>query len=282
MPPWWNGRHKGLKIPRGNPCRFDSDRRQITLTCWVIVRKKLIKHVAEDSRSEAEIPPYGGTTGGTKKNMSLDIKHIWWDVEGTLFQIPPEYEEAKNRRRFELYSGIIDKPLSEELRQEYREQYNKRKSHSAVFQALGKSKYFWQNELDQVDICSFVQRDKKTVTMFKNFAQLPYLHSVFTNRHLKYTKKILKHLGIPEARFTHFITNENFTHPKPHLEGFKLMVTLSNVAPSKILFIGDRIETDILPAKKVSLRTALVWSEKESTEADFTFSHVWDVISLFQ
>lgn len=24
MPGWWNGRHRGLKIPRGNPCGFKS------------------------------------------------------------------------------------------------------------------------------------------------------------------------------------------------------------------------------------------------------------------
>lgn len=214
--------------------------------------------------------------------MALNIKHIWWDVEGTLFQVPFAYEAAKDRRRFKLYSEIVGKPLSEELEQEYREQHQKRKSHSAVFQALGKSKDFWQNELDRIDIRSYVKRDEKTIKMFEKFSRFSYFHSVFTNRNIEYVKKILGHLEIPIGLFTHFITNQDFTYPKPHPEGFELMVELSNVRPDEILFVGDRIETDILPAKKVGLKTALVWSEKESTEADFTFPHVWDVISLFQ
>ncbi len=213
--------------------------------------------------------------------MSLDIKHIWWDVEGTLFQVPITYEDVKNQRRFQLYSEVTDKPLNQELQQEYRQQYKKHKSHSAVFQALGKGKDFWQNELDQIDVCSFIQKDEKTVKMFKRFAKLDLLHSIFTNRNSEYTKKILSHLGISASLFSSFVTNEDITHPKPHQEGFLRMITMSNVKPNEILFVGDRLETDVLPAKKVGLKTALVWSQTESTEADFTFSHVGDVISLF-
>lgn len=118
--------------------------------------------------------------------------------------------------------------------------------------------------------------------MFEKFSELKYLHSIFTNRNSIYLKDILNHLGIPEKLFTHFITNELFTHPKPHPEGFELMVSLSKEPPQSNLFVADLIEKDIIPAKKIGMKTALVWSNEQSTEADFTLPHVADVITLFK
>ena len=118
--------------------------------------------------------------------------------------------------------------------------------------------------------------------MFKKFAELPYHHSIFTNVNKAYLKKVLTYMTIDCDLFDHLLTCDNVAHPKPNIEGFEKIVKLSGVAPEKILFVGDRIKADILPAKKVGLKTALVWSSEKSTEADYTLPHVADVLSILQ
>ena len=81
--------------------------------------------------------------------------------------------------------------------------------------------------------------------------------------------------------FKYIITNKDIAYPKPHQEGYKKLVEYSHLKPDQILYVGDRINADIIPAKKIGLQTALVWSEQEKTEADYTFSHVGDIILLF-
>lgn len=210
-----------------------------------------------------------------------NIEHIWWDLDGTVYKTPPEFEAVKFQRRFELYSDIIGKPINEKLKGEYKQLYKQFGSHSAVFVSLGKDKGYWQRELEEIDLMPYIKQDSKTVKMFQRFKELPYLHSIFTNRRPDYGRKILKHLGIPFNLFKNYLTNADIARPKPYLDGYKKMVKLSGLRPKEILFVGDRIETDILPAKKIGLKTALVWSEKNSSEADYTFKHVGDVISIF-
>ncbi len=213
--------------------------------------------------------------------MQLNVKHIWWDVEETLFRAPKEYLAAKEQRRYELFAEITRRPLSEDLKRKYKVLFKKYKGHSAVFQSLGKTKNFWQDELDKIDITAYLHPDQKVTDMFSKFSQLTYTHSIFTNRTEPSLKQILKHLQIPESLFTHFITNKDIVHPKPHPEGFQRMVALSRQQPDENLFVADTIEKDILPAKKVGMKTVLVWSPEKQTDADVTLPHVWDVISLF-
>jgi FMN phosphatase YigB (HAD superfamily) len=59
------------------------------------------------------------------------------------------------------------------------------------------------------------------------------------------------------------------------------MVELSGLEPNQHLYVGDREEADIVPAKKVGLKTVLVWNVEPDTQADFSFDHVSNIISLF-
>lgn len=74
--------------------------------------------------------------------MALDIKHIWWDVEETLFKAPPEYKNKKIQRRLELYSEITQKPINEDLKNDYQKLFKEHKSHSKVLNHLGRAKIF--------------------------------------------------------------------------------------------------------------------------------------------
>jgi HAD superfamily hydrolase (TIGR01549 family) len=215
------------------------------------------------------------------KSEIADIKHIWWDFDGTLYRMPSDLEDLKYKRRYELYSEIVGKPITDELKSEYRKLYERHGSHSAVFIALGKKKDYWQKEHQSIDLIPYLKPDKKTVSMFHKFREFPYAHSIFTNRKSDHISKILRYLEIDETLFIHLLTNDDLVHPKPHTEGFERMVTLSKLEPHRLLFVGDRVETDILPAKAVGLQTALVWTDKKQTEADYSFAHVGDVITLF-
>lgn len=214
--------------------------------------------------------------------MKLNVKHIWWDLDGTLYKMPPEFEDIKYQRRFELYSEIVGKPITEDLKKEYMELYEKSGSHSAIFVSLGKDPDYWQIEHQKLDLIPFISADQKTVEMFEEFKKMPYKHSLLTNRKPDYIHKILSHLKIDFNLFTHIITIDDLSRPKPHPEAFRQIIQLSGVSFNEILYVGDRIKADIIPAKQEGLKTVLVWSKEDKTEADYTFPHIVGVISLFK
>ncbi len=210
------------------------------------------------------------------------IKHICWDLDGTLYRPSEELERQLNALRLKLYAELTGKPENDKTWKEYHALYAELNSHSAIFASLGKPKEYWHSHRNKLKVTTYLESEKRTVEMFKQFSKLNATHGIFTDNMLDETKKILTTMEIPLSIFKYILTIEQVGRPKPNLGGFKKVVELSGVKAEEILFVGDRIHTDILPAKAVGMQTALVWSDESKTEADYTFAHVADVLEIFK
>ena len=210
------------------------------------------------------------------------IRHVCWDLDGTLYRPTPQLEKELNALRLKLYAELTNKPENNATWQEYQALYNKLNSHSAIFASLGKPKEYWHSHRNKLKVITYLESEKRTVEMFQEFSKLNVTHGIFTDNMLSETKKILEAMEIPLSIFKYILTIEQVGRPKPNLGGFRKVVELSGVKPSEILFVGDRIHTDIIPAKAVGMQTALVWSDESKTEADYTFPHVADVLEIFK
>ena len=87
-------------------------------------------------------------------------------------------------------------------------------------------------------------------------------------------------LDIQLGWFTHILGPDVVKNPKPALDGFHKMVELSNVPAEAILYIGDDVEKDLVPAKQVGMQTGLLW--KESQEADYCFKDFSHILESFK
>ena len=99
--------------------------------------------------------------------------------------------------------------------------------------------------------------------------------SIFSNIKLD---KILPDLGVDSKLFSHILSASMVGASKPALKGFYKMIELSKVLPEEILYIGDVFEKDILPAKKVGIKTGTVF--KRLQEADYYFKDFRDVLEF--
>lgn len=196
-------------------------------------------------------------------NKPTFIKHIWFDFSDTIAHID---RSVYNKILYSSYAKAVGEEVNEELKQEYSEALQKHKSNSAVFASLG-------FPADHLADCISVVDPKKLYTLAdKNIPDiikhlkgiLPV--SIFSNNKLG---TILPALGIDTKWFTHILGPNDVKKPKPALDGFHKMVELSGVKPAEILYIGDDVHKDLLPAKKVGIITGLLW--KKSDEADYCF-----------
>ncbi|MEM7825550.1 MAG: HAD hydrolase-like protein, partial [Candidatus Aenigmatarchaeota archaeon] len=70
---------------------------------------------------------------------------------------------------------------------------------------------------------------------------------------------------------------------KTSLEPLKLAIKKLSLSPKEILLVGDSIERDIEPAKKVGLRTALAQygqEKKEKGKADFNIKKIDELLKV--
>jgi putative hydrolase of the HAD superfamily len=69
------------------------------------------------------------------------------------------------------------------------------------------------------------------------------------------------------------LSSEDVHNLKPNPECFLELIRLLDIAPEKILYVGDTYEYDIVGAKRVGMKTAhLSKRVKKSSISDFTFS----------
>jgi HAD superfamily hydrolase (TIGR01549 family) len=208
-----------------------------------------------------------------------NIKHIWFDLGETINIHSPEFTKVYEDLRYGLYSEITDKPVDEDLKQEYLELYKKHGSNSVTFSALGKPVDFWQSHFSKIDKTQFYQPDErvyKTLERLKDIVPI----SLFSNIKSDEIIRTLNLIKLDRDWFTYIINSDNIANRKPHPEGFYKIIEVSKLPASKILYVGDRVNVDILPAKSVGLKTCLVWGK--SAEADYSFENFADILTIVQ
>ncbi|MBI2547815.1 HAD family hydrolase [Candidatus Woesearchaeota archaeon] len=207
------------------------------------------------------------------------IKHVWFDLDGTLVKRSDAFTKAHAQLRYETYAKAVGKPLTEKLKTEFEGLYAKQGSNSAVFRSLGFPSDFWQKCFSQLDKSRYYKPVKAvTLTLKRLKDKVPI--SLFTNLRSEGVDKTLQLIDIDKAWFTFIVTGDDIQERKPAQDGFYEMIKRSQVPAEEILYVGDRVTVDILPAKKVGMKTCLVWSI--SDQADYSFKNFEDLLSLFK
>ncbi len=198
-------------------------------------------------------------------SKAATIKHIWFDFSDTIAHIN---REVYNAILYSSYAKAVRKENNEALKQEFAETLKKHKSNSAVFASLGLPAGHLADSIAVVDPHELYTLADENIPDVINHLKDRLPVSIFSNNKLNI---ILPALGIDTKWFTHILGPETVKNPKPALDGFHKMIELSKAKPSEILYIGDDVHKDLLPAKQVGIVTGLLW--KESSKADYCFKN---------
>ncbi|HEX3095528.1 MAG TPA: HAD family hydrolase [Patescibacteria group bacterium] len=211
--------------------------------------------------------------------MDNSIKHIWFDVAGTLYEESENFQAVHDNLRYETFSKAVNKPITDDLKLEYENLYKKHGSNSAVFSSLGLPSDYWQRAFGNMNLSEILKPNLKVNETLRKLGEIIPI-SLFTNFKKHKIEKILDILSIDQSWFTHIINGDQVKERKPALDGFHLMVEKSQLPAENILYVGDRVDVDIKPAKQVGMKTCLVYSE--SPEADYSFQNFEDILSIVE
>jgi len=203
------------------------------------------------------------------------IKHIWFDFSETIACIN---KKRHDKLCYETYAEIIKKPVNKKLISEYKQLYEKfNHSNSAIFYSLGQASNFWSERVNTVDPSEVYKiADKNIPDVLKKIIEIVPI-SLFSNLRLD---RVLPSLHIDSKLFANILGSDMLKKPKPALDGFYKMIELSGIPSQEILYIGDNIGKDILPAKKVGIKAGLIW--KKSDQADYSFEKFEDILNIFR
>lgn len=198
--------------------------------------------------------------------MKHDVQHIWFDFAGTLYKETPTFNEAHDALRYKTFAEAMSIPNAETAQAEFLKAYQQHGSNSAVFVSLGKPASYWSEALDSMDFSELLAPDPEIIqTLLALRKVIPV--SLFTNFIRTRVHELLGYLDIRDDCFTHILTGDMITERKPALEGFYKMIELSSLPAKQIMYVGDRPDVDIKPAKRVGMITALLYGQAD--EADY-------------
>lgn len=206
------------------------------------------------------------------------IKAIGWDLDGTLYssELIPSH----------LISQIIYQTVAKskswtlaEAKKEYNSKLTELGSNTKTLYHFGVNGVdFFTDVWDNMDLEKYLKKDQRLIKMFQSLQGMRHFILSNSNRIDQITRK-LKLIGLNSNRFEKIFSTVDIGTIKPDPKPFKVALRAMNLQPKEVLYVGDRIGTDIRGAQGVGMRGCLVWGV--SREANVSLKNVYEVAGLF-
>jgi FMN phosphatase YigB (HAD superfamily) len=203
---------------------------------------------------------------------------MWFDVGNTLYADSPAYLEAHDTHRYAAYGALTGQADPQTAKVEYDARHEQYGSNAAVFRSLGMPPGYWQAIFEEKDFVSLLDPDPEALPTLESIRDITPI-SILTNYGKTNLQRLLGRLGLPEEYFDHIITSDDLHEKKPSEEGYRRAIELSGVPAYENMFVGDRVDVDILPAQRLGMATCLV--RNETGAADYvtrSFSGVYLIL----
>lgn len=205
------------------------------------------------------------------------IKVLVWDLDGTLYKEIPEIKNGIHANAINLVTRV--KGISgKEAERVFQRVYEKLGSSTQTLIHLGVDRTYalsseWYSDVQ----LKYLTRDERLVQLFIKLKS--WRHLIETNGAKRSTIKKLKRLGLELSTFEKIFTNADmFGVLKPDPLPFQKVLEYTGLPAKDHLMIGDRDRTDLEPAKKLGMKTCLVWGESDS--ADLSLREVYQVAEV--
>ncbi len=223
------------------------------------------------------------------KNLNLswtsDIKCLAWDLDGTLYPPDSRLDHAIESRITAAVARTqqVSSSRAEEL---FSNTYNKLRSKTKSLSKLGiPGQEFFLNVWNEVDLSQFIQPNPQlAVALIALSESGKFDLAILTNSNTSSTvASKLAMIGIDPHCFKHILTSVDIGFQKPDPEAFTALLQATNHRPDRVLYVGDRENTDIIPAQLMGLRTALIRnnSADSSSQADLIMPSALDLAEFF-
>jgi putative hydrolase of the HAD superfamily len=214
-----------------------------------------------------------------------EIKVLIWDFDGTFYdlrKIPHLQQDVREAeyKTIMAHTGWSREKTSDEFAKKYPEKVKSGTRVTAMLSEISISEVATESE-SYFDRTKYLQRDTQLISLFDELSHLD--HYILANGTKNKIEEALSQLGIDHLIFKDLVTADIIGITKPSEKGFRYILEKTKLPPEVHLMIGDRELVDLVPAKKLGMKTCLVWSDQPRSEfADVILTSVYDVATLLE
>nr|MBI4156309.1 HAD family hydrolase [Candidatus Woesearchaeota archaeon] len=209
--------------------------------------------------------------------MNNEIEAVGFDLDNTLYVKNPIIDKKINDYICLKASNILKKELIE-VKTSFQQKYSELHSSHGSLMAIGIENEdlaisIVQEALENADISSSLSQDVKLNDMLKKLSKYYRLFMITGSRKDLAIKK-LDALGIDKNLFYPSLYAYSI-YERYNGSAFSYVSSIISIPPNRIMFVGDREKSDILPAKKLGIKTAIVNSTSQF--ADYNLKTIYDL-----
>lgn len=205
------------------------------------------------------------------------IKAIGFDVDGTLYQSPPEMSAAVGKILIEKAAKELSRD-PDELAEEYLKKRDEYRSNTLTLNSFGlDGQKIFQDVWDQIEVEKYVVKDERLVKMI-NKLKKKYRLFIISNGTREQVERKIKYLGLDYHDFDPRIYCYDQGWVKPEPAPFLAAVESLELKPEEIVYVGDREDVDMEGAKAVGMKTIFVGGE--SSVADDNVAEVYGLSDI--
>jgi len=205
-----------------------------------------------------------------------DVKHLLWDVDGTLYKSKPDLLEAIQHEIYVRIAMGLSIPYEEASRR-FLALYARLGGATATAVELGLDRRLIQEAVESVDKTKYLKPDHRLRDIFEETLR-DFTHIIVTNTSRRGTIRTLEILGLSPRIFQGIVTADDVVRSKPDIEPYMKALDMTGSAAHQHVSIGDREKVDVLPAKMLGMKTIFVWGTSEV--ADVSVPTIYDVPSV--
>jgi len=206
-------------------------------------------------------------------------KLIVFDIDGTLYR-SDDYERELHKEIVELLAEKLG-CSTEEVKAKLRALRKETPSISWCLIKLGINlKEFYEELARRANPSKYIREAKDVKALLGKLKEAGFKLAAHTNSGRALALKVLGALGINPSMFDIMVTSDD-AEPKPSPDGYLKILGLAGITAEEAVYVGDRYDVDLKPAKKLGIRTVIVGKGITPKDVDFKVENILEIEDLF-
>jgi len=212
----------------------------------------------------------------------LRVRCVLFDLDGTLYDSP----EYSDRLETEIVRFVSEKlALSESETKKLLDQRRKQLGTlTRTIQSLGIDRNaFFDAMAARIEPSLHIRGDPMVRSVLETLRQRGFKLGLVSNSGRPLVRKILAAIGLQEDLFNVIVTSTE-AEPKPSSQPFQLATKKLACAVEETVYVGDREEAEIRPAKHFGLKTILLnrGAATRSVYAEIVIRSLSEVLNMLE
>ena len=216
-------------------------------------------------------------------DLFKNIKAVGFDLDGTLYKLTPEMDELLIRLvAIKILEKRPDLRTIEEAKDFYRKHSKELESGTKTFMLAGYSepeaRAAMRDALQEGENLDLIPEDQELVDILKKIKD-EYYSYLITKSPKDLARNKLRKIGIYDDHFdAEFFGDEPILIGKRKTDALREIANISSIPLGEHVYVGDRINSDVIEPKSLGIKTIAVWSEVP--EADVSIEHIHELSDI--